>query len=141
MYDNCLNIPPGSIFKVDLGKFKIYGRILNYGDIAIYKTGLSDIIDPVLIDTAAPGNILLRVILLGDWRSSCLWEIIGNRPLEKQLQHSRYWLLRFTGDYSCTIFDDGHYYSGMPEIARKNLDFALELTLEETIMLVYDHYL
>jgi hypothetical protein len=104
---------PGGIVKIKFDEpYHTYGRILNYGDVALYDcktdhdvTDLNEIIKCVII---------YRMMVNEAGVKYGRWPIIGAVPLENELQNSKYYLEEVGKPDLCKIIENGNIRYNVP---------------------------
>jgi len=105
---------PGGIIKIVFDEpYHTYGRILNYGDIALYdfKTD-RDITD---LNEIVRHPIIYKLIVNEGGVKYGKWPIIGSLPLEDNLKNSKYYLEEIGRPDLCKIIENGVITYNLPK--------------------------
>jgi len=105
---------PGGIIKIVFDEpYHTYGRILNYGDIALYdfKTD-RDITD---LNEIVRHPIIYKLIVNEGGVKYGKWPIIGFLPLEDNLKNSKYYLEEIGRPDLCKIIENGVITYNLPK--------------------------
>ncbi|PJJ80286.1 Imm26 family immunity protein [Mucilaginibacter auburnensis] len=130
---------PGGIVKIQFDTlFHTYGRILNYGDVALYdKKADKDIND---LEEIIRSPIIYKMIVNIGAIERGRWPIIGIIPLEKELQNSKYYLEEIGHPDLCKIKTNGNTIYNRPKEEAAGLEVGAiwdALHVEEFLR---DHY-
>lgn len=112
---------PGAIVKIFFDEpLFTYGRVLKYGDVALYDcktdvdvTNLKDI-------TSRP--IIYKMIVNDGGVKNGKWPIVGTVELEPQLQNTKYYLEDFGRPELCKIIENGKIKFNVPISEAKGLE-------------------
>jgi hypothetical protein len=105
---------PGGVVKIVFdGEYHTYGRILNYGDVALYdyKTN-RDVVD---LEEIVTHPIIYKMIVNEGGVKYGRWPIVGVIPLEKELQTSKYYLGEIGRPDLCKIIENGVITFNLPK--------------------------
>lgn len=107
---------PGDIVSIKFdNSFHTYGRVLNFGDLAIYDCKSTEEKDD--LQEIIASKVILKVIVNIGGVEMGRWPIIGNVPLEISLQQSKYYVEEVGSSKKYQICDNGTYYYGLDESA------------------------
>jgi hypothetical protein len=104
---------PGGIVKIKFDDpYHTYGRILNYGDVALYDCRVDkDITD---LHEIIKRPILYKMIVNEGGVKYGRWPIIGTLPLEETLQNSKYYLEEIGRTDVCKLIENGKITFNVP---------------------------
>jgi hypothetical protein len=104
---------PGGIVKIKFDDlFHTYGRILNYGDVALYDCRVDkDITD---LHEIIKRPILYKMIVNEGGVKYGRWPIVGILPLEEALQNSKYYLEEIGRTDVCKLIENGKITFDIP---------------------------
>lgn len=112
---------PGGIIKINFEEsYHTYGRILNYGDIALYDSKTDQEIEDLNEILRHP--IIYRMIVNERAVKYGRWPIIGVVPLEKELQNSKYYLEEIGHPDLCKIIENGEVRYNVPKTEGAGLE-------------------
>jgi len=105
---------PGGIVKINFDEpYHTYGRILNYGDVALYNYKTDQEITDLNEIVKRP--IIYKMIVNEGGVKYGRWPIIGVVPLEKELQNSKYYLEEIGRPDLCKIIENGNIKYNVPK--------------------------
>lgn len=105
---------PGGIVKIKFDElYHTYGRILNYGDVALYdyKTD-QEITD---LNQIIKHPIIYKMIVNDNAVKNGRWPIIGVVSLEEELKNTKYYLEDFGRPDFCKIIENGNIRYNVPK--------------------------
>lgn len=130
---------PGGIVKIKFDPpYHTYGRILNYGDVALYdyKTDL-DITD---LNEIVSRPIIYKMIVNEGGVKYGRWPIIGVVPLEKELRTSKYYLEEVGRPDLCKIIENGNITYNVPKVEGIGLEVGAVWDPMHVEEFLRDHY-
>ena len=105
---------PGSIVKIKFDDaFHTYGRVLNYGDIALYDLRVDHDITDLYEIIKRP--IVYKMIVNEGGVKYGRWPIVGALPLEEKLHSSRYYLEEIGRNDVCKLIENGKITFNVPK--------------------------
>lgn len=130
---------PGGIVKITFdAPYHTYGRILKYGDVALYdcKTD-QDIVD---LNEIVKCPILYKMIVNEGGVKYGRWPIVGALPLEDKLQNTKYYLEDFGRPDFVKIIENGEIRFNAPKAEGVGLEVGAVWDPMHVEEFLRDHY-
>ena len=129
----------GGIVKITFDEpYHTYGRILKYGDVALYDCKTDQDVSDLNAIVTRP--IIYKMIVNEGGVKHGRWPIVGVLPLEEKLQNTKYYLEEFGRPDFIKIIENGNIRFNVPKVEGIGLEVGAVWDPSHVEEFLRDHY-